>query len=89
MAFYDCEGDLESTSCFFFFPQANHQCLRETTVTHSLRQNGHQFAVPSAIRDAAELSSKDCLVLKQAVPGGYMCSMNKRVGVVSAGAKPQ
>ena len=47
---------LKAVLALFF--QANNQGLGETTVSQSLRLNGQQFAVASAIQDAAELSSK-------------------------------
>lgn len=66
-----CESDLESSS----FPsptKQNDKCLRELTVTHSLRQNSQQFAVSLAIQNAIELSI-GLLILKQVVPGKYKC----------------
>lgn len=66
-----CKGDLESSS-FFFFSKQNDKCLREITVTHSLRQNSQQFAISLAIQNAIELSIR-LLIKKQVVPGNYKC----------------
>lgn len=62
-----CEGDLESSSGFSQTKIIN---ASGRSLSHSLRWNSQPFAIPSAIQNTAELSGKDCLMLKYMVSTG-------------------